>query len=61
MSHIARVLSVSIAMLRCAGKAASLACNLAYGAPEVVAACTAGQRTIEAAPSMDVWSLGVLA
>lgn len=43
------------------GDQAPLNFTLAYAAPEVIAACTAGERTILAAPAVDAWSLGVMA
>ena len=42
-----------------AGAAADLSFSLWYAPPEVIAAYKAGKRTLVAAPSADVWALGV--
>ena len=41
------------------GEAADLSFSLWYAPPELIVAYTAGERTLVADPSADVWSLGV--
>ena len=43
------------------GEVAPLAYTLAYAPPEVAKAVDAGARTIEVAPAIDAWALGVVA
>ena len=44
-----------------AGSTANLVYSLAYAPPEVVAASAAGERSITAAASADMWAIGVIA